>query len=368
MNKEGAEGYSSGVARDLVDLASERSSEKRVELLRRITNVYADQINERNTTEQYLFDELVSKLIDKISPADRAEASSHLSKLPKIQPALAQQLANDRDINVAGPIVRNYAGLPEKVLIGVAKTGSQDHLRAIAGRSVLTPPVTDVVVHRGDQSTVRTLAANQGAKFSSAGMRVLVQKANKDEALQALVVERTDLSFEAIGNLLSMISQGLADRLRGKTLELDKSVVVEHLIEWMDDRQQNVERTDAYITAIRQGDLKLVDVAMELIEARRLLDAVTILAVGIDIDRDCVFSQLTRGRTDSVLLLLKSASMPWVVVDAFLKLRRSKGMAPYDPFLDPQRRRIAIELPRDRSRGGSARGSVYEGTARRHGR
>ena len=231
----------SALAADLVLLASERTSEKRVELLRRITDAYIEQAGQWTSAEQYLFNEVVTTVIDKIAGVERAAASAKLAKLPKLTDGLAQKLASDSDVEVARPIIRDYAGLSERILIDVAKTGSQAHLDVIAGRPVVTPPVSDIVVTRGGRQTVRTLAGNQGAQFSTAGMDKLIAKAKADSDLQALIVERSDLSLVAIGKLLPLISEEMSNRLCGVAVEFDESVVREHLAEWTENRQKKCQ-------------------------------------------------------------------------------------------------------------------------------
>jgi Uncharacterised protein conserved in bacteria (DUF2336) len=314
----------SSTAADLIKMASEKSSEKRVELLRRITDAYLEQPDAYSSAERYLFEDIVTKLIGKIAPADKKEASLHLSKLPDLPEALARKLATDRDIEVARPIVRDYRGLSENILIDVATNGSQDHLYAIASRPVITPPVTDVVVTRGDKRTTRTLATNQGAQFSSEGMRTLLIKAEQDADLQALIVDRADLSIDAIAKLLPMISRELVARLRIKIMDVDESIVRAHLAAWMQDRKKNIEMVDTYIGRIRKGDLNLSDVVMELILNGRLLDAASVIGATINLDRFYSFSVLTHGKIKFVVLLFRSVELSWPAADAFLRLRHAK--------------------------------------------
>ena len=62
-------------ATDLIALASERSSEKRVELLRRVTGAYLEQDGQRSSAEQYFFHEVVSNFVDKIKGGQKVAAS-----------------------------------------------------------------------------------------------------------------------------------------------------------------------------------------------------------------------------------------------------------------------------------------------------
>ena len=314
----------SGLARDLMSLASEQSSEKRVELLHRITDVYLHGPDQHTTAEKYLFEEVVSQIVDKLGASHRASASAQLAQLKNVPEELVDRLASDRDIEVAGPFIRGYEKISEHTLLRVAKDGSQDHLEAIANRPVLTTPITDVVVVRGNKKVVHTLARNGGAQFSEAGMTNLVGRSENDAVLQAVLVERSDLTPAAVAQLLPMISSELADRLRGVAIEIDGAAVEAYFGEWMKDRKRNFERTEACISGIRKGDLRISDVVIEFVRSRRLLDAATVIAAMIDLDRDHTFQILTGGKYETVLLLMKSVSLTWPAVDGFLKLRHAK--------------------------------------------
>ena len=319
------------LAADLAALAAEPTSEKRLELLRRITDAYVDQGDRCTAAEQYLFNEVVTRLLDKISGDGRVIAAEKLSKMKTLPPELAGRLARDSDIAVARPIIRDYGGLPEHILLDVSKTASQDHLHAIAGRAVVTPPVADVVIKRGDRNTIQTLAANRGAQFSDFGMQRLIDRSEGDSELQELIVARTDLSLIAIGRLLPLISDELASRLRNAAVPVDEATIARHLNEWAADRQKNSARTDAYIEGIRTGDLNPNDIVRELVAGKRLLDAATVLAAIVGLDRFYTFNLLTSGKIHSALLLLRAVDLSWAVADAFIKLRIAKaGLYDYE--------------------------------------
>lgn len=313
------------LAADLISLASERSSERRVELLRRVTDAYLDQPERHTSAEQYFFEEVVANIFDRIQGGDKAVASAKLATLPEMSEDLARKLAFDDDIAVARPIIRDYRGMPENVLIDIAKTGSQDHLNLIAGRPMVTPPVSDVVVARGDSNTVKTLAANGGAQFSQRGMDELIAKAKADGDLQALIVSRDDLTVGAITKLLPIISDELASRLRGMAVEIDEASIVRHLGDWALDRKKNIERTDAYIDRIRKNDLNLDEVVLDLVKSKRLFDAAAVIGSMTGLDRFYIFHILTVGKIESILLLMRSVNLSWRAADAFLRLRAAKA-------------------------------------------
>lgn len=319
-----SESTRSTLAADLAALAAEPASDKRVELLRRITDAYIEHADQCTPAEQYLFNEVVTQLVDRIASPDRAAAAAKLSQLEKLPLGVAERFASDSDITVARPIIQDYRGLTERTLIDVAKGSSQAHLNAIAGRRSVTPPVTDVVVTRGDRQTMLTLAANRGAQFSDFGMDKLIDKTDGDGALQELVVARSDLSLVAIGRLLPIISDEMASRLRDVAVNIDDAAVERQINEWAIDRQKNVELTEGYIEGIRKGDLSADDIIRELVSRKRLLDAATVLAALLDLDRFYTFNLLTGGKIQSALLLLRAVDLSWQVANAFITLRIAK--------------------------------------------
>lgn len=316
----------STLAQDLANLAAERSPDKRVELLRRISGAYATRAELAPTAERYLFNDVVCKLVDKIAAADRACAAGALAALPMLPDPLVRKFASDTDLDVAGPMLRHYKAMPEAMLVEVAQSGSQDHLRMIAARDEVTPPVSDVVAARGDTSVVRILAGNGGARFSDDGMRRMIAKAEHDPRLQALLVERRDLSLAAVAYLMRMISEELAIRLGGRALAVDDETMVTHLAQWLEDRKRNAERTHAYIVGLRNGDLNAHDVLRDLFAKARLFDAATVLASVLAIDGGYAFGVLAGQSLQSALLLLRAAGLPWPVAELFLKLRQAKAM------------------------------------------
>lgn len=315
----------SALADELALLAGEKSSSKRLELLRRIAAIYAGHAEPGRAAEQYLFDEVVSELMDKIAGPERVAASTTLAAMPSLPDGVVRKLAGDSDIEVARPIIRDFAAMPEPILVDVARTGSQDHLRVIAERAEVTPPVTDVVVERGDSSVAGILADNGGAQFSDRGMSRLIDKAAGDRDLQAKLVARKDLTLAAIGRLLPIITDELARRLRHRAPRVSESTVVEYLADWIGDRRKCEERTVALIAGIRKGDLKANDIVGELVAQRRLHDAGTVLAQVLDLAPAYVFNALDGASLQSALLLMRAAGLGWPVADALLRLREAKA-------------------------------------------
>jgi hypothetical protein len=244
-----------------------------------------------------------------------------MERLPE---SVAKSLAYDDDMAVARPIIRGYRGLPNTILVDLASNGSQNHLEAIAGRDAIEPAVTDIVVQRGNGQVVRTLAANHTAQFSRFGMNSMINRAAQDEQLQELLVGRTDLSLEAVGQLLPLVSQQLAARLRSADLTFSPSVVQDQVISWVSDRKKNIVQVQRSIERIRSGAEKLDNVLTALVGERRLFDVATVVAGVSDFDRDYGFNLVTQGRIENVVVLLRALAVSWPTAEGVLALRIDK--------------------------------------------
>ena len=65
-------------------------------------------------------------------------------------------------------------------LVANVCTKSQSHLLAISKRKSIEELVTDVLVTRGDQDVVNSVAKNKGARFSDFGFLHMIQRAEGD--------------------------------------------------------------------------------------------------------------------------------------------------------------------------------------------
>ena len=175
--------------RELEQTLSNGSSDKRVELLRRLTGLFLNEADGLNEQQVALFDDVLSKLTEHVEAKALAAISAILAPINTAPPELVRRLANDDDIIVAQPVLTRSRRLTEGDLVQVAKSKGQGHLLAISQRDFIAPLVTDVLVERGDQRVFHTLAANGGAHFSAFGFETVLKRAEQDGAL----VERVGL-------------------------------------------------------------------------------------------------------------------------------------------------------------------------------
>ena len=138
------------------------SKDKRVDALRRITDLFVVDADRLNDQQIDVFDDVLSHLIKRIEGRALAELSQRLAPVNNAPLEVVRQLARDDDIAVAAPILTQSRRLSDHDLVDIANTKAQGHLLAIAARSQIAPPVTDALLNRGDHQVFHKLAENSG--------------------------------------------------------------------------------------------------------------------------------------------------------------------------------------------------------------
>jgi hypothetical protein len=326
---------------ELTSIAAERSPEKRLELLHKVTDLYLDGVDTNSTSETYLFNEIMEKIVDQFSRDIKKRVSSTLAILPDFPTSIVRKLADDEDIEVARPVLRNAFSLTDDDLVQLAQRGSQAHLAAIAGRATLPEKVTDVLIDRGEREVVHTVTGNHGARFSESGMDRLLVKAEEDVDLREQLVERPDLSPQVVEQLLPMVSESLAMRLAERGYDVQGAIPPEMVASLrqrftmaLRTRKENIFQIGVVIDEIRKGNARLDDSTRQIAEGGRLLDVATLLSTFARMGQDHVFRLLYKGQMQTVLILCRSLELSWPTLDAILAVRAVKNAESY--FSDPK--------------------------------
>src|SRR6195256_6983959 len=134
---------------ELEDAIQSGSSERRVETLRRVTDLFLNDADRLNEAQIGLFDDVLCHLIKRIETKALVELSGHLAPVDNSPIEVIRRLAQNDEIAVAGPVLTQSARLTSDDLIEIAESKSQQHLLAISGRDQIEEAVTDVLIDRG---------------------------------------------------------------------------------------------------------------------------------------------------------------------------------------------------------------------------
>ncbi len=249
----------------LIEMAHEPSSAKRRELLRSVTNIFMAHPEDVKETELALYDEVMMQLSADMETAVRAEIAQQIARTRNAPLGLLRRLASD-DIDVAEPILTRSKALSESDLMHVVSTKGQDHLRAVSRREEVSESVSGVIVQRGDDTTLKTLLSNDGARLSRASNEEVIQRAFVNPDLHEVVVNRPDMPVDLVNDMYFVVEARLRERIIQENEKLDPAV--------LDDALNKGRERTALAYGSLPADYKKINAEVEKLRVNKQLSPV----------------------------------------------------------------------------------------------
>ncbi len=197
--------------RELDDAVSRGTPESRTRALWHTTDLMI--AGRFSDDEIWTFGEVIGRLADEIEVAARAQLARRLARFDQAPANIIHKLAFDDAIEVAGPILRESDRLEAYALVANICTKSQPHLLAISKRKSIEEKVTDELVTRGNQEVVKSVATNNGARFSDFGFLHMIKRAEGDSILAEHLGLREDIPRHIFQQLIAKASDDVRKRL-----------------------------------------------------------------------------------------------------------------------------------------------------------
>lgn len=316
------------------------SADKRVETLRKITDLFMLRADSYSDQQVDVFDGVISRLAEKIESEARAELAKRLAPVARAPVAVIRSLARDQSIVVAAPVLTHSPRLSEEDLLAIAKGEGQDRLLAISKRVTVSEAVSDVLVTRGDRDVLRSVVGNEGARFSHAGFGRLVERSIGDDELSVSVGLRKDIPREHFKTLVSKASEAVFTKIAAAN-PVAAAEISRILFELTGYRvgsepppipavQRDFTQAKAHFEALQKSGKPLEPAVQQLAGAGRYEEVVVAIATLCQLPVDTVdriFSDKSADN-DLVLLLVKAAELRWPTAKLILDLRRGERLAP----------------------------------------
>src|SRR5712671_5965395 len=119
---------------ELEDAFQSGVSEKRVDMLRRVTDLFVGGANVYTEEHVALFDDVIGRLSRGIEAKVRAELSNRLAPIANAPLTVIKALGADDAIEVAAPVLTQSSRIRDEDLVEIINTKSQVHLLAISNR------------------------------------------------------------------------------------------------------------------------------------------------------------------------------------------------------------------------------------------
>jgi uncharacterized protein (DUF2336 family) len=284
-----------------------------------ITGTYSeDQI--------WTFGEIIGRLAQEIETTARARLAGKLACSNNAPYKLTRQLASDDCIDVAWPVLSQSERVDTETLISCAKNKSQQHLLAISKRRSVPDAVTDVLVIRGCNEVVTSVAANGGANFSKYGFLHLVRRSEGDSILAESVGLRKDIPRHLFHQLIAKASEEVRRKLERERPDIEPQIhrIVVDVTGAIHARFGPASKD--YFTAKRtvaklreRGELT-EDKVFEFAHSLKFNETAVALSLLCQLPIDMVERALIEKDREPALILAKSLDFSWPTTMALLFL------------------------------------------------
>ena len=297
---------------------------RRVETLRRVTDLFINGAVDYSDEQVGLFDDVFQCLIDHIETSAKTLLANRLAPIETAPPLTMRALAFDDVIEIAGPVLSQSARLDDKTLIENARSKSQAHLMAISTRKVLSGAVTDVLVQRGNDEVIQSTVNNPGAEFTERGFTRLVKRAEGDDNLATCIGLRPNIPRHLYLKLLAKASDTVRQRLEAANPELAAQVPT--AVREATRRARSVSSKDTAIahalikSLYEDGRLDESQVA-SFAEVGKFDEANASIAALAGVPVAIAENMMIETRAEGVMILAKVAGLSWSSVRAIINMR-----------------------------------------------
>jgi len=325
---------SSSVFDDLDAALQSGSSEKRLAMLRQVTDLFLREADRLNEEQIGVFDGVLLQLIDRVETRTLARISERIGSVANAPIDLTLSLARHPEIGVARPILSISGRLTTADLVEIAETKSQDHLLAISERAQIETAVTDVLLDRGNRAVVHSVAANAGAKFSEHGFAALLKAAETDDWLAEKTGSRLDLPLNLLRQLLLRATEAVRSRLLCRIPpefqdEMRRALsVAAEAIDQESSKPRDFQTAKAFVGLLQQKGELDENTLFEFAHSRRYEETAVALSLLSSAPLEIVKPLMNSPMDDGLLIPCKAADCSWETVDAILATKLPPGSVP----------------------------------------
>ena len=308
---------------------------RRVEALRRVTDLFLNHAVDYSDEQIALFDDVLQCLMLHIETSAKALLANRLAPVDTAPPMTIRALAFDDVIEVAGPVLTQSSRLDDEALIEAARNKSQAHLLAISNRKQLSGAVTDVLVLRGNDEVVQNTVNNPGAEFTERGFTRLVNRAENDDDLATCVGLRPSIPRHLYLKLLAKASEVVRERLEsanpGQARQIS-GAVKEATRRARSAKSAVTEQTEIAHALVKSlfadGRLDEFQVA-KFAEAGKFDETNASIAAMANVPVTIAENMMIESHSEGVMILAKVAGLSWSTVKAIIHLR--DDLSPGEP-------------------------------------
>lgn len=302
---------------------------RRVETLRRVTDLFIDNAVDYSSEQLAVFDDVFECLIRQIETTAKQVLAERLAPVANAPKGIIRTLAFDDQIAVAAPVLSQSERLDDTALIENARTKSQSHLMAISTRRTLSGALTAVLVERGNDDVVKSTARNAGAAFSDNGYTTLLSRAAGNDDIATTVGRRADIPRHFYLRLIAKASASVQAKLGAAHPRMAGEV--SQAVREASARARTAPGAVAEQTTIshhlvrslfEDGRLNETEV-VKFANAGKFDEANAAIACLANVPVGVAETMMVEVHTEGIFILAKVAKFSWPTVEAIMQMRET---------------------------------------------
>ncbi len=310
----------------LTQLATEKSSVKRAELMTAIADMFVKRAAKKSSSELELFSDIFVKLLDQMDHNHKKEISEKFALLPDTPISFAFALIYD-DAEVAAPMLEFSTVLVENELIEVTHNTTTGHRVAIAKRYNVSENITDALISYGESSVLQAVTSNLSANISTNGFVYIKRYSDQDEQLKKQFYDRPDLPKD-----LKLIMPYLPNEVQeqvGFAAQQHGKQEMQNLMDSSHELMENTQISAAKqskpscnnVREIRDGSLDLNKVLIKLSRSNKPYEVAKIIAEVEHIDHKIVNEAIMNITGETLVTLSRSIEISDQAFEQICKMR-----------------------------------------------
>ncbi len=312
---------------ELQEWARDPSREKWRNLISSLTDLFLENMEANSDKHGDAYAELVCRLLDDVATEVRKELSEKVAPIDHFPGRVVRRLATDDEAEVATPMLEHSPVLTDSDLLDIIETMMPDHTRAISRRKKLGEKLTDALVRIEDIETVRTMAANPGARFSPKTYRIVAEKAKTDVGLQESLISRDDLTQVITCQITPFLSEELKARLRALDAPPEGGSLLDSLSEIDGEAERKAKARKAraavysLVEQVRSGDANASTETIKLAELGDDMVLTHFLAGIAQLPEETISASLTNSNGTPLAVTLRGLGLTSEAVAAIGRVR-----------------------------------------------
>lgn len=303
---------------------------RRVETLRRVTDLFLHGAMEYSDEQIGVFDDVFHCLIEQIETSAKSLLAIRMAPISKAPPRLIYTLAFDDAIEIAAPVLSQSNRLNDAMLIENARSKSQGHLLAISKRKTLSDAVTDVLVERGNAEVVESTVNNPGAELSDNSFTQLVSRAEGNDNLATCLGSRRGIPRPHYLKLIARASDSVRARLQAANPraadDIDVAVKEAALDASQDVPASEKSRQAQHLVKLLFDDGRLDEKEIAAFAAAQKFEETSAaIAICANVSIATVESMMAEARSEGLMVLAKVTGLSWSTLKLILAMRDPSG-------------------------------------------